>query len=66
MATQLILHYLGFGLCQWLIVIELAALVISSWIERKAPLRRLLKTHIACEFAVFASYGIAVKLLEHP
>lgn len=64
--SQLILYYLGFSLCQWLVVIELVALVISSWIERNAPLRRLLKTHIVCELAVLVSYGIAVKLLQQP
>ena len=64
--SQMILYYLGFGLCQWLLIVELTVFVISSWIERNAPLRRLVKTHLACELSVFVSYGFAVSLLKYP
>lgn len=63
--TQSLLFYLGYGLCHWILLIELAVLVISSWIERNASLRQLLRTHLACELAVVVSYGVALKYMTH-
>lgn len=63
--TQSLLFYLGYGLCHWILLVELAALATSSWIERNASIRRLLTTHLTCEFAVMCSYGIALKYMAH-
>ena len=38
--------------------LELAALLLTGLIERRAPLRKLLVTHLQCELIVIGSYAL--------
>lgn len=61
--SALIMRCHGWTLLPWVLSLELLALVTSSWVERKAPLPRLLRTHIGCELAVLAVYALNAGLL---
>lgn len=58
--SYLLLSGWGWSLLKWVLVGELLALVVSSWVERKAPMRRLLRTHVACEVAVLVIYALSL------
>lgn len=61
--SMLILYSQGWTQSQWVLAGELMALVASCWVERRAPMRRLLRTHFACEVAVLAVYALSLKWL---
>lgn len=58
--SYLILDGWGWSPLKWVLAGELLALVVSSWVERKAPMRRLLRTHMACEVAVLVYYAVSL------
>lgn len=61
--SYLLLVDWGWNSVRWVLAMELLALVVSSWVERRAPMRRLLRTHVACEVAVLVSFAISLAWL---
>ncbi len=58
--SYLLLWCYGQTQVAWVLIPELVALVASSWVERNAPMRRLPRTHVQCELAVFAVYALSL------
>lgn len=57
-ASMFILHRWTWSEVALALSFETAALVVSSLVERGAPLRKLLLTHFLCELAVLSVYGV--------
>lgn len=56
-ASMYILHLWTWGEVALALSFETAALIVSSLVERGAPLRKLLPTHVICELGVLSVYG---------
>lgn len=68
-ATSLVLFFqfnYTWGEVAWVLALETAALAASSLVERRAPLRRLLVSHVLCETGVLAVYAAVLFLVGTP
>ena len=66
--STVVLTKLGFSWTEaaWVLATEFVAMIVSSLVERRAPLRRLLISHVACELGVFAVYASVLFLVGIP
>lgn len=64
--TYLLMWRVGYSWCEvaWVLALEVAALTASSLVERRAPLQRLLYSHVLCEVGVLAVYAAALFLVS--
>lgn len=56
--TLYVLHHMGVRMHWSLLVVEWAGLSLTTFLERKAPLSRLLSRHVWCEFLMVLMYVV--------